>query len=588
MKRIAVIDRDKCKAPDKCDYICMKVCPIQKNNIEIFKILEDKKPAIDENYCIGCGLCVKKCPFSAIIIINLTKEPEDHPIFQYGPNTFRLYRLPIIKEGYIIGIVGRNGVGKTTAINILTNLLKPNFGDYNKKWEEKEIIKMFRGSELQKYFEKLYQNSIRISYKVQNIMFIKKAFSNITVRDFLSKVLNKEKLVEVSKKFYIENILDRKIDELSGGELQKIIFIYSAYKDHDVFFVDEVTNYLDIYERLRISQFLLELKEKKDTVIVIDHDLLFLDSVSDLVHIVYGVPKAYGVFSYPIGVKDGINQYLDGFIKRENLKIRDKPIKLNIKPYTEYISGREILSWENIKVKLGSFELYAEKGNIRENEIIGIVGRNGIGKTTFFKVLSGEIKYDGKLNKNVSISYKPQYFDFSEYNIKVSEFLSKFNDNYKSQYNEYIVDLGIADLLDHELATLSGGEAQTVYTFAVLIKDADLYLLDEPFASLDIEQRLKVSKFIRDIIKTKGKSCFIIDHDLVFLDWVSDKVMTFLGEPGKYGKVYGPMGIKEGINLLLKEVGITIRRDEETNRPKINKENSRLDIIQKERGEYYS
>ncbi|MGB9674694.1 MAG: 4Fe-4S binding protein, partial [Nanopusillaceae archaeon] len=151
MKRIAVIDRDRCKAPEKCDYICMKVCPIQKNNIKIFSILQDKKPAIDEGYCIGCGICVKKCPFNAIIIINLVKEPDERPVFQYGPNTFRLYKLPIIKEKGVVGIIGRNGMGKSTAINILAGLLRPNFGEFNKKFEDKEIIRFFRGSELQKY-----------------------------------------------------------------------------------------------------------------------------------------------------------------------------------------------------------------------------------------------------------------------------------------------------------------------------------------------------------------------------------------------------------------------------------------------------
>ncbi|MFP3132234.1 MAG: 4Fe-4S binding protein, partial [Candidatus Nanopusillus sp.] len=162
MKRIAVIDRDRCKAPEKCDYICMKVCPVQKNNLKIFNILQDKKPSIDESLCIGCGICVKKCPFNAIIIINLTKEPDERPVFQYGLNTFRLYRLPIIKEGKVIGIIGRNGMGKSTAINIIAGLLKPNFGDFSKKYDDKEIIREFRGTELQSYFEKLYSNKVII------------------------------------------------------------------------------------------------------------------------------------------------------------------------------------------------------------------------------------------------------------------------------------------------------------------------------------------------------------------------------------------------------------------------------------------
>jgi ATP-binding cassette subfamily E protein 1 len=584
MKRIAVIDRDRCKAPDKCDYICMKVCPIQKNNLEIFKILQDKKPSIDESLCIGCGICVKKCPYNAIIIINLTKEPEDKPVFQYGPNTFRLYRLPIIKEGQIIGIIGRNGMGKTTAINIIAGLLRPNFGEYNRKWEDKEIIREFRGTELQKYFEKLYNNQIKISYKPQNILQIRNMVKDLTVREFLSKVI--KDVDKVSEEFGIKNILEKKIENLSGGELQKIIYLYSLYKEHNLFLIDEITNYLDIYERLRILNNLNELKGK-DTIIIIDHDLLFLDSISDIIHIVYGVQKAYGVFSYPIGTKEGINQYLNGFIKRENLKIRDKPIRLDIKSYTDVKVGEKIVEWENLKVNLGDFILEAEKGEIRRNEIIGIIGRNGIGKTTFVRTLAGEIEYEGYISKNITISYKPQFFDFSQYNITVDQFLSKFNEKYKSEFRDYLPDLYISDLLDREINTLSGGESQTVYTFATLIKDADLYLLDEPFANLDIEQRLVLSKFIRDIIKSRGKACLIVDHDLIFLNWISDRLLVFLGEPGKRGKVTGPYENKEGLNIFLKEIDITMRTDEETKRPRINKKGSRLDLIQKEKGIYY-
>jgi len=584
MKRIAVIDRDRCKAPEKCDYICMKVCPVQKNNLKIFNILEDKKPSIDESLCIGCGICVKKCPFNAIIIINLTKEPEEKAVFQYGPNTFRLYRLPIIKEGKVVGIIGRNGMGKSTAINIIAGLLKPNFGDFSKKYDDKDIIREFRGSELQSYFEKLYSNKIIISYKPQNITQIKNMLKDKTVREFLSRIIRN--LDEISKKFEIENILDRKIGDLSGGEFQKILYIYSVYKEHNLLLIDEVTNYLDIYERLRILNNLNEIKEK-DTILLIDHDLLFLDSISDMIHVVYGVQKAYGAFSYPIGSKEGINQYLDGFIKRENLKIRDKPIRLDVKSYTDVKFGKKIVEWENVIVNLDNFRLEAKEGFIRENEIIGIVGRNGIGKSTFVKVLAGEIKYEGNISKNLIISYKPQFYDFSNYNMTVDQFLKSFNEKYKDDYKEYVSMLNISDLLDREVNTLSGGELQTVYTFGTLIKDADLYLIDEPFANLDIEQRLLLSKFIRDITKIREKACLVVDHDLLFLNWVSDRILVFTGEPGKYGKAFGIYENKEGLNIFLKHLDITMRTDKETKRPRINKQNSRLDLIQKQKGIYY-
>jgi len=588
MKRIAIIDREKCRAPEKCNYICISVCPVYKSKKDIFKIGDDKKPLIDESLCIGCGICEKKCPFNAIIILNLVKEPESNLVFQYGQNTFRLYGLPIIKEKSIIGIIGRNGIGKSTAISILAGILKPNFGEYNRVFDEKEIIRRFRGSELQKYFENLYSKKVKISYKPQNIYLFVKLYGEKTVKEILDTLVkSKEELNKIIKEFEIENIYERKIKELSGGELQKVLFIFSSLKEHDLLLIDELTNYLDIYERVKMSSHLLEMKEKGDTIVLIDHDLSFINSLADIIHIVYGVQKAYGVFSSPIGVSDGIHQYLEGFIKKENLRIRDKPIRLDVKPYTDKKMGKDVVSWKNVKVKLNGFELIADEGSIRENEIVGVIGRNGIGKSTFAKALAGEIKYEGEISKECEISYKPQYFDFSDLDITVHEFISRFNPDYRKDYREYLAKIGLADLLDHKVNSLSGGEAQTLYCFSVLVKDADLYILDEPFAFLDIEQRVNMAKFIRDIIKLKGKAALVIDHDIVLVDYVSDSIMVFEGEPGRKGIVNKPVENKKAFNKFLEVLNITMRRDEKSGIPKINKIDSYLDRLQKERKEYY-
>ena len=211
MLRLAIIDREKCRAPDKCVYLCIRVCPVQKNNIKVFEIGEDKKPIIVEESCIGCGLCVKKCPFKAIKIINLTKEPDARPVFQYGPNSFRLYRLPYPKEGSVIGVIGRNGIGKSTAIKILTGLLKPNLGYFDRRLSEKEIIDFFKGTELQKYFEKLFKNEIKLAYKPQEIFVFVKLYGDKKVRELLEKVDKKENIGDIVGRFGLQNILDREI-----------------------------------------------------------------------------------------------------------------------------------------------------------------------------------------------------------------------------------------------------------------------------------------------------------------------------------------------------------------------------------------
>ena len=118
MPRIAVLDREKCQ-PKKCSMECKDFCPGVRVGDETITIGEDGKPVISEELCTGCGICVHKCPFDAIHIINLPEELEERCVHRYGLNGFALYGLPIPREGKVSGLIGRNGIGKTTALMIL-------------------------------------------------------------------------------------------------------------------------------------------------------------------------------------------------------------------------------------------------------------------------------------------------------------------------------------------------------------------------------------------------------------------------------------------------------------------------------------
>ena len=153
--RVAVLDEELCQ-PKKCGLECIVYCPVNKTGGECIVLSDDRKKAvISEELCTGCGICIKKCPFDAIVIVNLAKELGSEKIHQYGINSFRLYKLPTLKRGHVVGLLGRNGMGKSTIVNILAGSIRPNLGNYESKIEWDQIIKTFQGTELQSHFEKI-------------------------------------------------------------------------------------------------------------------------------------------------------------------------------------------------------------------------------------------------------------------------------------------------------------------------------------------------------------------------------------------------------------------------------------------------
>ena len=189
----------------------------------------------------------------------------------------------------------------------------------------------------------------------------------------------------------------------------------------------------------------------------------------------------------------------------------------------------------------------------------------------------------------VKVSYKPQYIS-ADFEGTVQDLLLTCDyDTISSGFftGEVIEPLGIKYLMDKKVSRLSGGELQRVAITICLSKEADMYLFDEPSAYLDSNQRMIAAKTIRRMMEKTGRSAMIVDHDVYFLDMVSDSLMVFGGEPGHHGIGDGPFDMREGMNRFLSAVDITFRRDADTHRPRINKPESRLDREQKSSGEYY-
>ena len=589
--RVAVLDQDLCQ-PQKCGLECIKYCPVNKSGAECVTIHEESKKAqIDEDICNGCGICVKVCPFDAITIVNLASEIATDKIHQYGTNSFRLYKLPTPRKGEVVGLLGRNGMGKSTVVNILSGKLKPNLGKYENPPEWDEIFKHYSGTELKQHFQKIEQNQIRASIKPQQIHHLAEAFDG-TGNELLDKYDERGITRELVRELGLQNSMEQSLKELSGGELQRIAVAAAASKDTEFYFFDEPSSYNDVFQRTGVARVIQGLAKIGKSVMVVEHDLTLLDFLSDYIEVLYGEPAAYGIVSNILSTKIGINVFLDGYLPNENVRFREKKFSMDVSSSSTDIfqEDTEIVDYPKLEKKFDTFSVSIEPGKVRKGEVLGIMGANALGKTTMMKMIAGVQKPDvGSVDKKIKIAYKPQYLQ-NDIDVEVIALLEKANGGpiEGSQEEEQILDpLKIKKLYNKSVKNLSGGELQKIAVASCLIQKVDLYALDEPSAFLDVEDRIAVAKFLQKFVRSFGKSAIIIDHDLQLMDLMSDSMIIFEGESGKAGTATSLLPKAEAMNRFLKSLDMSFRRDEKSLRPRVNKIESRLDKDQKASGNFY-
>jgi ATP-binding cassette subfamily E protein 1 len=639
LDRIAIISADRCK-PKKCRQECKKACPVVKIGKMCIEVGGTSKIAyISEDLCIGCGICVKKCPFEALNIINLPKNLEKETTHRYGPNSFKLHRLPTPRTGQVLGLVGTNGIGKSTALKILAGKMKPNLGRFTAPPDWQEIINYFRGSELQNYLTRLLEDDIKALIKPQYVDHIPKAVKGIVLATLEARD-DRNVVQELIPELDLENVLDRDVKALSGGELQRFAIAVIAVQDADCYMFDEPSSYLDVKQRLKASRVIRSLINVEKYIIVVEHDLSVLDYLSDYICCLYGKPGAYGVVTMPFGVREGINIFLAGFVPTENLRFRDEGTALRVfqipppclMPLFDLYHYWQLLQTHTRRLKTdtlfhyisaltfkvaetaeerdggdckflrykypsmtktqGNFKLTVEEGEFTDTEIIVLLGENGTGKTTFIRLIAGLIKPDDEDAVDLpefSVSYKPQKIS-PKFDSSVRNLLhKKIRDSYlHPQFiSDVIKPLNIEQLMDNDVINLSGGELQRVALTLCMGAPADLYLIDEPSAYLDSEQRIWASKVIKRFIIHSKKTAFIVEHDFIMASYLADRVVVYTGVPALDATAHAPVGLLTGMNQFLKHLEITFRRDPTNYRPRINKMHSVKDEEQKAAGEYY-
>merc|ERR1740138_721012 len=341
------------------------------------------------------------------------------------------------------------------------------------------------------------------------------------------------------------------------------------------------------------SHCIRSLQKVDNYIVIVEHDLAVLDYLSDFVCCLWGQPGAYGVVTMPFGVREGINIFLDGFVPTENLRFREVSLTFKVSEDAEALTHdrTNTTDYPELKKKLGTFELEVREGSFADSEIIVFLGENGTGKTTFIRMLAGFLKPDGQEDAlpELHVSYKPQLVSAKFEGCVRDLLLMKIRDMFTHpQFQTDVTKPMLIDqIADHQVQTLSGGELQRVALVLALGKPADIYLIDEPSAYLDVEQRVVAARVLKRFILHAKKTAFIVEHDFIMATYLADRVIVYEGEPGIHCVASEPCSLLEGMNKFLSHLEITFRRDPTNYRPRINKSESVKDREQKQAGRYF-
>jgi ATP-binding cassette subfamily E protein 1 len=582
----------------QCKQECKKSCPVVKIGKLCIEVgPKDKIAVLSEELCIGCGICVKKCPFEAIQIINLPKNLGKETTHRYGANTFKLHRMPTPRPGQVLGLVGTNGIGKSTALKILAGKQKPNLGRFDDPPDWQEILKYFRGSELQNYFTRILEDNLKAVVKPQYVDHIPKAVRG-NVEEVLDQKDERDKKEELIELLDLQPVLGRSVADLSGGELQRFAIGVVAAQQADCWMFDEPSSYLDVKQRLKAARVIRSLLDIQSYIIVVEHDLSVLDYLSDFVCCLYGTPGGYGVVTLPFSVREGINIFLAGFVPTENLRFREEALTFKVgeqEEQSEQDKKAMKYSYPVMKRTQGNFELNVEAGSFTDSEIIVMLGENGTGKTTFIRMIAGMIPPDEDEDglavelPEYNISYKPQKIS-PKFPGTVQQLLYKKIPKmlvHPQFGTDVLKPMRVEELMDQEVKHLSGGELQRVAITLALGTPADIYLIDEPSAYLDSEQRIHAAKVIKRYIMHSKKTAFIVEHDFIMASYLADRVIVYEGEASVKATATAPQPLVTGMNQFLRNLDITFRRDPTNFRPRINKYESLKDREQKLAGTFY-
>ena len=446
----------------------------------------------------------------------------------------------VINEKEKWGIVGQNGVGKSTLLKIMTGLEKPDSGNVT-------ILKKYK-----------------ISYCPQNTDFEPHKTIYETVRSYMTEETEIYQIQAILNKLGLSDY-NQSIDILSGGQKKRVALAISLIKEADVYVLDEPTNHLDQDMILWLEKFLAKVSK---TVILVTHDRYFLTRITN--HIME-LDDSH-LYTYVGGYADYLEQRE---IRRENALNAEKKRQNFLRTEIEWIRAgaqarstkqksrierfekisaieapREIntLELKSLATRLGNTTIELDhiskafgdnvlfedfSYNLLRMDRIGIIGKNGCGKSTLLKIILGQIQSDSgtvKIGETVKIGYFAQQNEVFDDNQRVIDYIKDFGERvYTADHEEITASQMLERFLFFKeeqykpISKCSGGEKRRLYLCSILMSAPNILILDEPTNDLDTD----TMTILEDYLDHFEGAVMAVSHDRYFLDKIADRLFVF-------------------------------------------------------------
>ncbi len=446
----------------------------------------------------------------------------------------------VINEKEKWGIVGQNGVGKSTLLRMMVGLEKPDSGEVNL---------------LRKY---------KISYCPQSSEFDEDKTIYDTVLSYMTEKTEEYQIQAILNKLGFTDY-NQKVGILSGGQKKRVALAISLIRNADVYFLDEPTNHLDQDMIIWLEKYLAKVSK---TVVLVTHDRYFLSRITN--HIME-IDDGH-VYTYDGGYADYLEQRE---IRRENALNAEKKRQNFLRTEIEWIrAGAQARSTKQ-KSRIERFEKIAAidapktmntlelksastrlgRNTIEINDIsksyddrllfqnfsynvmrldrIGIIGKNGCGKSTLLKIILGQIQPDTgsvKIGETVKIGYFAQQNEVFDENERVIDYIKEFGETvYTADHEEITASQMLERFLFYKeeqykpISKCSGGEKRRLYLCSILMSAPNILILDEPTNDLDTD----TMTILEDYLENFQGAVLAVSHDRYFLDKIADRLFVF-------------------------------------------------------------